>query len=108
MTFFEHLEEFRWTLGRSCLAFILGVVIVFFFMKDVSGFLQIPLVTAYGSAELAEQNLITYKPMGVISVFIQVAVMGGLSLAMPFILYFLGSYALTYVFPNRYVGRTSA
>ena len=92
MTFFEHLEEFRWTLGRSCLAFILGVVIVFFFMKDVSGFLQIPLVTAYGSAELAEQNLITYKPMGVISVFIQVAVMGGLSLAMPFILYFLGMF----------------
>ena len=37
-----------------------------------------------------EQNLITYKPMGVISVFIQVAVLGGLSLAMPFILYFLG------------------
>ena len=90
MTFFEHLEEFRWTLGRSCLAFIFGVIVVFFFMKDVSGFLQIPLVKAYGSAELMEQNLITYKPMGVISVFIQVAVLGGLSLAMPFILYFLG------------------
>ena len=90
MTFFEHLEEFRWTLGRSCLAFIFGVIVVFFFMKDVSGFLQIPLVKAYGSAELMEQNLIPYTPMGVISVFIQVAVLGGLSLAMPFILYFLG------------------
>ncbi len=92
MTFFEHLEVFRWTLGRSCLAFFLGVAIVFFFMQDVSGFLQLPLVKAYGSVELMEKNLITYKPMGVISVFMQVAVLGGLSLAMPFILYFLGCF----------------
>jgi sec-independent protein translocase protein TatC len=92
MTFLEHLEEFRWTLGRSCLAFIIGVVLVLSFMKDVSVFLQLPLLKAYGSAELLEQNLITYRPMGVISVYIQVAVLGGLSLAMPFILYFLGCF----------------
>ena len=99
MTFLEHLEEFRWTLGRSCLAFIIGVVLVLWFMKDVSVFLQLPLLKAYGSAELLEQNLITYRPMGVISVYIQVAVLGGLSLAMPFILYFLGCFiapGLTY------------
>ena len=92
MAFLEHLEEFRWTLGRSCLAFIIGVVLVLWFMKDVSVFLQLPLLKAYGSAELLEQNLITYRPMGVISVYIQVAVLGGLSLAMPFILYFLGCF----------------
>jgi sec-independent protein translocase protein TatC len=92
MTFLEHLEEFRWTLGRSCLAFIIGVVLVLWFMKDVSVFLQLPLLKAYGSAELLEQNLITYRPMGVISVYIQVCVLGGLSLAMPFILYFLGCF----------------
>ena len=62
------------------------------FMKDVSSFLQLPLLKAYGSAELLDQNLITYRPMGVISVYIQVAVLGGLSLAMPFILYFLGCF----------------
>ena len=92
MTFLEHLEEFRWTLGRSCFAFITGVVFVLWFMKDVSVFLQMPLLSAYGSAELLEQNLITYRPMGVISVYIQVAVLGGLSLAMPFILYFLACF----------------
>lgn len=92
MTFLEHLEEFRWTLVRSCLAFIIGVVLVLWFMKDVSVFLQLPLLKAYGSAELLEKNLITYRPMGVISVYIQVAVLGGLSLAMPFILYFLGCF----------------
>ena len=92
MTFLEHLEEFRWTLGRSCVAFIIGVIFVIWFMKDVSVFLQLPLLKAYGSTELLDQNLITYRPMGVISVYIQVAVLGGLSLAMPFILYFLGCF----------------
>ena len=92
MTFLEHLEEFRWTLGRSCLAFIFGLVLVFFFMKDIASFLQMPLLQAYGSAELVDKNLITYRPMGVISVYIQVALLGGLSLAMPFILYFLACF----------------
>ena len=92
MTFLEHLEEFRWTLGRSCLAFVFGLIHVFCFMKDVAGFLQLPLLKAYGSADLVDQNLITYRPMGVISVYIQVAVLGGLSFAMPFILYFLACF----------------
>ncbi|RCL29994.1 MAG: twin-arginine translocase subunit TatC [Puniceicoccaceae bacterium] len=92
MTFLEHLEEFRWTLGRSCIAFAIGLILVFCFMKDVAGFLQMPLLKAYGSADLVDQNLITYRPMGVISVYIQVAVLGGLSLAMPFILYFLACF----------------
>lgn len=92
MSFLEHLEEFRWTLARSFLVFVFGVVCVFCFMKDVAIFLQLPLLKAYGSVDLLNQNLITYRPMGVISVYIQVAILGGLSLAMPFILYFIGRF----------------
>ena len=36
--------------------------------------------------------LITYKAMGVISVFFQIALLGGLTLSMPFVLYFIGSF----------------
>ena len=92
MTFLEHLEEFRWTLGKCCLAFFLGLLLVLFLMKDVSLLLQYPLAKAYGSVDLLQQKLITYRPMGVISVYIQVAVLGGFTLAMPFILYFLGGF----------------
>ncbi|MGJ8640423.1 MAG: twin-arginine translocase subunit TatC [Opitutaceae bacterium] len=92
MSFLEHLEEFRWTIGRSVLAFIVGAVIVIFFIRDVSGFLQMPLLTAYGSFEELEKNLITYRPMGVFSVLFQVVLLGGLSLSMPFVLYFLGAF----------------
>ncbi|PXA03219.1 twin-arginine translocase subunit TatC [Coraliomargarita sinensis] len=92
MSFLEHLEEFRWTIGRSVIAFIIGVAVVVIFHKTIAEWIQMPLNKAYGSAEVAGQNLITYKAMGVISVFFQIALLGGLTLSMPFMLYFLGSF----------------
>jgi len=92
MSFLEHLEEFRWTVGRSLLSFIIGAVIVIYFIRDVSSFLQMPLLSAYGTIEELQQNLITYRPMGVLSVMIQVVLLGGLTLSMPFVLYFLGAF----------------
>ncbi|MFP4156679.1 MAG: twin-arginine translocase subunit TatC [Opitutales bacterium] len=92
MTFLEHLEDFRWTVAKSLLAFIIGVGLVAVFIAQIADFLQMPLVRAYGSAELMQENLKTYRPMGVISVFIQIALLGGLTLSMPFALYFLGCF----------------
>ncbi|MGC6423722.1 MAG: twin-arginine translocase subunit TatC [Lentimonas sp.] len=92
MSFLEHLEEFRWTVGRSVLAFFVGAFVVAIFLREVGEFLQMPLLTAYGSVEEMEKNLITYRPMGVISVLFQVVLLGGLSLSMPFVLYFLGAF----------------
>lgn len=92
MSFLEHLEEFRWTVARSALAFIVGVIVVVVFHKEIAQLIQLPLHKAYGSAEVARDNLITYKAMGVISVFFQIALLGGLTLSMPFMLYFLGSF----------------
>lgn len=92
MSFLEHLEDFRWTVGRSVLAFVTGIVLATLFIGDIAGFLKLPIVTAYGSAEMADENLITYRPMGVISVFIQIAFLSGLTLSMPFVLYFLAAF----------------
>lgn len=92
MSFLEHMEEFRWTVARSLLAFIFGIVVVVLLMPKIGGFLQMPLVQAYGSPDLVAQKLITYKPMGVFSVFIQIALLGGLVLSMPFVLYFLACF----------------
>jgi len=92
MSFLEHLEEFRWTVARSVIAFIVGVAVVVVFHQDIAQWIQYPLNQAYGSAEVAAKNLITYKAMGVISVFFQIALLGGLTLSMPFVLYFIGSF----------------
>lgn len=92
MSFLEHLEEFRWTVGRSLLAFFIGLVCVAIFIQDIAEFLKMPIISAYGSVELVDKNLITYRPMGVISVFIQIALLGGFTLSMPFVLYFLAAF----------------
>jgi sec-independent protein translocase protein TatC len=92
MSFLEHLEDFRWTVARSLLAFILGIVLASLFIGDIAQLLKFPIISAYGSAELANENLITYRPMGVISVFIQIAFLSGLTLSMPFVLYFLAAF----------------
>ena len=92
MSFLGHLEDFRWTVARSLLAFVVGVFLATIFIGDIATFLKLPIVTAYGSAELADENLITYRPMGVISVFIQIAFLSGLTLSMPFALYFLAAF----------------
>ncbi|MFO8027385.1 MAG: twin-arginine translocase subunit TatC [Opitutales bacterium] len=92
MSFLEHLEEFRWTVARSVIAFIVGVAVVVIFHQDIAQWIQHPLNKAYGSAEVAAKNLITYKAMGVITVFFQIALLGGLTLSMPFMLYFMGSF----------------
>jgi sec-independent protein translocase protein TatC len=92
MSFLEHLEEFRWTVGRSLLAFLVGIIMATVFIGDIAAFLKLPIATAYGSVELADENLITYRPMGVISVFIQIAFLSGLTLSMPFVLYFLAGF----------------
>ena len=92
MSFLEHLEEFRWTVGRSLLAFIIGITLAAFFIGEIADFLKFPITFAYGSSELVDDNLITYRPMGVISVFIQIAFISGLTLSMPFTLFFLGTF----------------
>lgn len=92
MSFLEHLEDFRWTVGRSLIAFFVGIALATVFIGDIAQWLKYPIVAAYGSAELADENLITYRPMGVISVFIQIAFLSGLTLSMPFGLYFLAAF----------------
>jgi sec-independent protein translocase protein TatC len=92
MSFLEHLEDFRWTVARSAIAFVVGLVIVSIFIQDIAAFLKLPIIYAYGSVELVDQNLITYRPMGVISVFIQIALLSGFTLSMPFVLYFLANF----------------
>lgn len=92
MTFLEHLEEFRWTVCRSIVAFLVGVSIIVCFLPNIGEFLQIPLQKAYASNGLDYVGLISYKPMGVFSVFIQIALLGGLVLSMPFVLYFVACF----------------
>ncbi|TVP83037.1 MAG: preprotein translocase subunit TatC, partial [Puniceicoccaceae bacterium] len=92
MSFLDHLEAFRWTIIYCLSAFAGGAILVGVFIGPISRGFQYPLNRAYGSAELASQNLITYSPMGVFSVLIQVVFLGGLLMSLPFIIYMMARF----------------
>ena len=89
MTFFEHLEILRWVLLKCLLAFALGCALVGVFLPQVADLLTWPLMRMTDSHPDSLQGLITKSPMDVFFVLIQVCGLGGIALALPFILYFI-------------------
>lgn len=91
MGFLDHLEELRWTIGKSLIVFAVIFVLMAVFLKDVSQILNWPLNRAFANAG-EQSGLVTTSPMAVFSVYLQVCFLGGLFGSLPFVLYFLGRF----------------
>ncbi len=92
MAFFDHLEELRWTLVKSAIAFTVCAVLVGLFLKEFNHLLLLPLEwvkTDYADFQL---DLGTVSVMESFTVVIQMCFIGGLVLAAPFILFFIGQF----------------
>ena len=91
MTFLEHLEELRYVLFKSAVSFFLAVLVVAVFFIKFNEFLRAPLEKAMANHGVTEA-LVTTGPFGVFSFLLQIGFMGGISLASPFILYFVSTF----------------
>lgn len=91
MGFLDHLEELRWTLGKSALVFAIIFVVMAVFLKDVASILNWPLDRAFANAD-ERTGLVTTSPMAVFSVYLQVCFLGGLFGTLPFLLFFIGKF----------------
>ncbi|MBC9888853.1 MAG: twin-arginine translocase subunit TatC [Opitutae bacterium] len=91
MTFLEHLEELRHVLFKSALAFFIALMVVAVLFLKFKQFLVAPLETAMANHGVTEA-LVTTGPFGVFSFLLQMGFMGGISLASPFILYFVATF----------------
>lgn len=90
MTFLEHLEDLRWTIMKSVIALGLSAIIVGFGITAFANLLNWPLETALGPD--SAQGLITTSPIDVFAVWINIALIGGITLALPFVLYFIAQF----------------
>ena len=86
MGFLDHLEELRWVLFKSLIVFILAMVLVFSFLGFFTEIVNAPFHRIVG------EPLITTTPMGIFSLLLQLGFLGGLGLAMPFVLYFFAGF----------------
>jgi len=92
MGFFDHLEDLRWTLIKCALVFAGFVALIAFNLRRFAYLLVRPLEQVQADYPSLHTELITNSPMGVFSVIISICLLGGLLLALPFCLFFVGQF----------------
>lgn len=91
MGFLDHLEELRWTLVKSLVVFLIGFILIAVFLKDTATVLNWPLNKGLEDDPDA-LKLITTTPMAIFSVFMMICFLGAVTMALPFILFFVGQF----------------
>jgi len=92
MGFFDHLEDLRWTLIKSAAAFLLFAVLIGLFMRRFNEVLLWPLRSVQAGNPALALDLGTVSIMEGFTVVLQMCFMGGIILAAPFILFFVGQF----------------
>lgn len=82
MEFLDHLDELRKRLIRSCLAIAGGMLVAFLFVERLGDFVLAPTLKA-----LPDGVLIITKPGEGFAFYLDVALIGGVVLAAPFVMY---------------------
>lgn len=85
MTFLEHLEEFRRTLLKCLLAFLIGTAVCLGYSPQIYHFLQIPLQQVLPGGS----HFITTTPFESYAVYFKVAMVFGILLSSPVFFFFI-------------------
>lgn len=104
MSFFDHLEELRWRIIRSLLSVVVGTIIAWFFIDWlVDGVLLRPItvLNAHASGVQQQIHLQNLKPFGQLFLYMQVAIVAGVLLCLPYILYELWSFIAPGLMPKE-------
>lgn len=91
MSFFEHLEELRFTLVWSAVVFLAAGILSLAFSKEIFEFLRWPLEHATGVPDDA-QALVVMRFMDTFSILLYIALLGGIVFAGPAVLYRIGKF----------------
>ena len=110
MGFLDHLDELRTRIIRSCIGVAAGMLVAFVFVDRIADFVLTPIVKTLP----AGSSLVFIKPGEAFSFYLNVALIGGLLLAAPFVTYQIwkfiapGLYANEKKFVIPFVALTSA
>ncbi len=83
MSFFDHLEELRWRIIKSLISVVIGSIIVFIFSDWVVN----NVILAPALHTQPPLKLINTSPYGQLMFYLEVIMVGGLILSVPYILY---------------------
>lgn len=108
MSFLEHLEELRWRIVKAVIGVVLGMIVCWVFIDELMNVVLLkPVIDlnhnlAPGQQPIQLQNL---KPFGQVFLYMQVAIIGGVILSLPNILYQLWAFIAPGLMPKerRYI-----
>jgi sec-independent protein translocase protein TatC len=83
MGFLEHLDELRKRIIRSCIAIAAGMLVAFFFVDRLGDFILAPTLKTLPAGDA----LIYTKPGEGFAFYLDIAFIGGIVLAAPFVMY---------------------
>lgn len=92
MGFWDHLDELRGTLIKSVIVFVVFAGAIGYYLKEFDQLLMWPMHTVAMHYPGLIIELGTGSPMEGVNVIIQMCLLGGLMLAAPFILFFVGQF----------------
>jgi len=104
MSFFDHLEELRWRIIRSLLSVVVGTIICWFFIDWlIDGVLLRPItvLNAHAAGSQQQIHLQNLKPFGQLFLYMQVAIVSGVILSLPYILYELWAFIAPGLMPKE-------
>ena len=88
-TFLEHLEDLRWVLIKCLVSLMLGMITCLVAGNYIVEFLKWPLENSKSGIRLE-----TLGPVGGINIWMKIALYGGITIALPLILYFIAEFVL--------------
>jgi sec-independent protein translocase protein TatC len=95
MNFFDHLEELRWRIVKALVGVVIGAVICWIFMDLIINDILIRPAIIYN---LKLQNL---KPFGQVFLYMQVAIISGVILSFPNVLFQLWKFIAPGLYANE-------
>lgn len=91
MSFWEHLQELRTRLFRMMIAFLIGAGIAWYYKARLLVFLTKPFVDGWGN-DATRPSLHFGDPAGLFVSYVKIAILGGMVLALPIVLYQLWAF----------------
>lgn len=92
MGFLDHLEELRVTLMKCAGVFAVFVALIVWRLDDVVMLLNSPLQLVHASFPKTNTDLVSNSPMSVFGVVIDICLIGGVILSVPFWLFFVAQF----------------
>jgi len=104
MSFLDHLEELRWRIVKMAIGIVLGTIVCWIFIDFViNGILLSPIVHLNSTLSPGQQpiHLQNLKPFGQLFVYMEVAIVGGILLSLPNVLYQIWAFIAPGLMPNE-------